>query len=60
MPTYQGFFDDHTGTTTLIQLWAETQEQAIQPAQGQAIAIAKRAGNPSILEEVREVKEVAP
>ena len=39
MPTYHIFFDDHTGTTTLIQVWAETREQAILKAKGQAIYI---------------------
>jgi len=60
MPTYHVLFDDHTGTTTLIQLWAETQEQAIQHARGQAIALAKQADHPGIPGEVREAKEVAP
>ena len=60
MPTYQVFFDDHTGTTTLIQVWAETQEQAILKAKGQAIYIAKQAGNSVMPETVREVAEVAP
>jgi len=60
MPTYQVFFDDHTGTTTLIQIWAETREQAILKAKGQAIYIAKQAGNPVMPETVRAVEEVAP
>jgi len=60
MPTYQVFFDDHTGTTTLIQVWAETQEQAVLKAKGQAIYIAKRAGNPVMQAAVRAVEEVAP
>jgi len=60
MPTYHIFFDDHTGTTTLIQVWAETREQAILKAKGQAIYIAKQAGNSVMPETVREVAEVAP
>ena len=60
MPTYHIFFDDHTGTTTLIQFWAETREQAILKAKGQAIYIAKQAGNSVMPETVREVAEVAP
>ena len=60
MPTYHVLFDDSMGTTTLIQLWAETPEQAIQHAQDQAIAITQQAGKPGMPGEVREAKEVAP
>jgi len=41
-------------------VWAETREQAILKAQGQAISIAKQTGNPAMPEAVREVAEVAP
>jgi len=60
MPTYQILFDGHLGTSTLIQLWAEIPEQAIQFAKGQASALAQRTGNLVIAEEVCAVKEVAP
>ena len=44
----------------MTQVWAETQEQAILKAKGQAIYIAKQAGNPVMTEAVRAVEEVAP